>query len=122
MVREIAVSANDIKEFYLIKRFVNDKLGVSEHDMRTILWPELVDKILALQEAGVLIVKNKLTPLDITNRIMRRDNFFMAMINKEVIDLHLPVPGLSKRPMLTKMMEWNLNYCVMSHIFDPNTF
>jgi len=121
-VREIAVSANDVKEFYLIKRFVNDKLGVSEHDMRTILWPELVDKILALQEAGVLIVKNKLTPLDITNRIMRRDNFFMAMINKEVIDLHLPVPGLSKRPMLTKMMEWNLNYCVMSHIFDPNTF
>jgi len=90
--------------------------------MRTILWTEVVDKIMALQEAGVLIVKNKLNPLDISNRIMRRDNYFMAMINKEIIDLRIPVPGLSHRPMLTKTMEWNLNYCIMNHIFDPHSF
>ena len=53
--------------------------------MRTILWPDLVEKILKLQEDGVLIVKHKLTALDIANRIMRKDNYFMAMINKEVL-------------------------------------
>lgn len=122
MVREVGVTLHNIKEFYLIKRFINDKLGVSEREMRTILWPELVDKILQLQEQGVLIIKHKLTPLDIANRIMRRDNYFMAMINKEVLDLRLPFPGLWAKPMLTKTMEWNLNYGLMNHIFDPQSF
>jgi len=122
MVRELGVCCYDIKEYYLIKRFVNDKLAVSEREMRTILWPELVNKILDLQEKGVLIVKHKLTPLDIANRVMRRDNYFMAMINKEVFDLRLPFPVLWNKQMLTKTMEWNLNYCIMSHIFDSRSF
>lgn len=113
----------EVKEFYLIKRFVNDKLGISEREISTILWPALVDKILALQEAGVLIVKHRLTSLDIASRIMRRDNYFMAMVNKEVLDLRLPyMPFVYTKPMLTKAMEWNLNYCVMSHVFDPLSF
>lgn len=122
MVRECCVTFYDIKEFYLIKCFVNQKLGVTERDMRTILWPDVVDKIMSLQEQGVLIVKHKLTPLDISNRIMRKDNYFMAMINKECIDLRLPVLGKYKGPMLTKTMEWNLNHCIMSQIFDPHSF
>lgn len=120
LLREIVVCANDIKEFYLIKRFVNDKLGVCEREMRTILWPDVVDKILKLQEAGVLIVKHTLTPLDIANRIMRKDNYFMAMVNKEIIDLRLPC--LSTKPILTRTMEWNLNYCIMNHMFDASSF
>lgn len=122
LFKEVCSCMYDIKEFYLIKRFMNDKLGVSEREMRTILWPEVVHKIIALQEAGVLIVKHKLTPLDIANRIMRRDNYFLAMINKEVIDLRIPFPGLSNRSILTKTMEWNLNYCIMNQIFDPHSF
>jgi len=122
LARETLMMLHDIKEFYLIKRFINDKLGVSEREMRTILWPDLVQKILKLQEDGVLIVKHTLTPLDIANRIMRKDNYFMAMINKEVIDLRLPCPGFRDKPILTKTMEWNLNYCVMSHMFDPTSF
>lgn len=120
--KEIVVGCHDVKEFYLIKRFVNDKLGISEREMRTILWPDLVQRILKLQEDGVLIVKHTLTPLDIANRIMRKDNYFMAMINKDVIDLRLPCPGFSHNSILTKTMEWNLNYCIMSNMFDPTSF
>merc|ERR1711907_184298 len=111
MLHNLFMCFYDIKEFYLIKRFVNDKLGVSEREMRTIQWTELVDKILELQEAGVLIVKHRLSPLDIANRIMRRDNYFMAMMNKDVLNLALTVPFLRTTPPLTKTMEWNLNYC-----------
>merc|ERR1712232_752804 len=71
MLHNICMCVWDIKEFYLIKRFINDKLAVTEREMRTIQWPDLVDKILELQEAGVLIVKHQLTSLDIANRIMR---------------------------------------------------
>jgi len=47
----------------------------------------------------------------------------MAMLNKDIFDLRLPYfPYCYTAPMLTKAMEWNLNYCVMSHIFDPLSF
>ena len=46
LVRETMMMLHDIKEFYLIKRFVNDKLGICEREMRTILWPDLVTKVL----------------------------------------------------------------------------
>merc|ERR1711977_614159 len=53
---------------------------------------------------------------------MRRDNYFMAMINKNVIDLSIPIiPGLSETQILTKGMEMNLNYCIMSYMFDERT-
>ena len=30
VAKEVVVGVHDVKEFYLIKRFVNDKLGISE--------------------------------------------------------------------------------------------
>merc|ERR1711907_593835 len=87
-----------------------------------IQWPELVQRIIELEKAQILIVKHPLTPLNIANRIMRKDNYFMAMINKEVIDLTVPLPFLSSVPMLTKSMEWNLNRCLMDQIFDQRSF
>ena len=55
---------------------------------------------------------------DIANRIMRKDNYFIAMINRDVLELTLPVPFLSARPMLSRTLEWNLNLCIMKYVFD----
>jgi len=42
---------------------------------------------------------------------MRKENFLTAMLNKEVLDLRLPMPILGQRVMLTKILEWNLYWC-----------
>jgi autophagy-related protein 9 len=55
---------------------------------------------------------------DIANRIMRRDNYFIAMINRDVLDLTLRVPILNNRPFLTRILEWNINLCIMKYVFD----
>ena len=55
---------------------------------------------------------------DIANRIMRKDNYFIAMINRDVLDLTIPVPILNTRPLLTKTLEWNINLCIMKYVFD----
>jgi len=55
---------------------------------------------------------------DIANRIMRKDNYFIAMINRDVLDLTLSVPILNNRPFLTRILEWNLNLCIMKYVFD----
>ena len=37
-----------------------------------------------------------------------------------VLALNVPLPGLRKRVMLTKLMEWNLRYCILDAMFDKN--
>ena len=65
-----------------------------------------------------LFSKQRMDAHDIANRIMRKDNYFIAMINRDVLDLTVPVPILNARPLLTKILEWNLNLCIMKYVFD----
>lgn len=37
-----------------------------------------------------------------------------------VLALNIPVPGLRRRVLLTKIMEWNLRYCLLDPMFDKN--
>ena len=52
----------------------------------------------------------------IANRILRRDNYLIALFNKDVLDLSFPL--LSKDQNLTKIVEWSLSYCILSFVFD----
>lgn len=122
LLQNVVRCAYDIKEFWAIKKFMNDRLKISEAHMETIEWNEIIDKLIQLQDNGVLITRNKITPLDITNRIMRKENFFIAMINKNVVCVDFPPLKGRLSPFLTKTMEWNLNYCIISHMYDPQTF
>jgi len=65
-----------------------------------------------------LFSKQRMDAHDIANRIMRKDNYFIAMIDRDVLELKLPVPFLSTRPMLSRTLEWNLNLCIMKYVFD----
>jgi autophagy-related protein 9 len=65
-----------------------------------------------------LFSKQRMDAHDIANRIMRKDNYFIAMINRDVLDLTVPVLILKTRPLLTKILEWNINLCIMKYVFD----
>ena len=67
---------------------------------------------------NALFSKQRMDAHDIANRIMRKDNYFIAMINRDVLDLTLPVPFLRARSMLSRTLEWNLNLCIMKYVFD----
>ncbi|KAJ3330579.1 autophagy protein atg9 [Blyttiomyces sp. JEL0837] len=87
-------------------------------DMDTLEWHEVVaslSKFKSLLEASHLPVQN-LDAHSIANRIMRKDNYMIAMINREILDLRLPYIGRS--PVLTKILEWNLSFCILSYVFD----
>jgi autophagy-related protein 9 len=58
---------------------------------------------------------SSLTTTDIANRIMRRDNYMIAMINKDILALGAPFPFnlfLGRRNIITKTIEWSLGYTV----------
>jgi autophagy-related protein 9 len=65
-----------------------------------------------------LFSKQRMDAHDIANRIMRKDNYFIGMIDRDVLDLTIPLPILNRRPILTRILEWNINLCVMKYVFD----
>ena len=46
----------------------------------------------------------------INNKIMTKDNYMIGLIDQNIIQFD----------HLTKLMEWNIMYCVVMYIFDDN--
>ncbi|KAG8893111.1 autophagy protein atg9, partial [Tulasnella sp. 417] len=58
---------------------------------------------------------------------MRQENYLIALFNKDLLDLRVPLPPILDRffggylnggNTLTRALEWNLRYCLMGHLFD----
>ena len=69
----------------------------------------------------------QLSTHDIVSRIMWKENYLIGLLNKGILGLDLPswIPGAgpvpdndNKRLLLTKMIEWSLNFCIFQHMFD----
>lgn len=65
---------------------------------------------------------------DIANRIMRQENYLIALFNEDVLNLRVPLPPIIESLLgkyinagssLTRALEWNLRYCLLGHLFDP---
>jgi autophagy-related protein 9 len=114
---------------------------VTQADIQTIAWPEVVRRIGAIREENPLTALSshsasdsttataKLDAHDIANRILRQENYLTALFNKELLDLRVPLPPALQRfvppeegkgRMLTKALEWNLRFCLMEYLFDKS--
>jgi autophagy-related protein 9 len=69
----------------------------------------------------------KLDAHDVANRILRQENYLIALFNKDLLDLRVPLPGALSRfvtaeqgkgKILTQALEWNLRFCLMEYLFD----
>lgn len=123
----------DIRRLLHLRDFYSHLLGIPEHDMQTVSWQDVVARIMGLRDqnpktAGHLTArqrkwlgsqsKERLDAHDIANRLMRRENFLIALINKDILDLTIPLPFLSGRQFLSRLLEWTLNFSIMDYVFD----
>lgn len=119
----------DAKELREIYYFYNYLLDVSDTDLQTISWQVVVQKLMQLKDQNAMtsnvsdLNKQKLKPkIDahtIANRIMRKENYLIALFNKDILDLTLPVPGYTEN-VLTKTLEWNLSLCIIGFVFNEH--
>jgi autophagy-related protein 9 len=101
--------------------------------MQTITWQEVVARIMALRDQNPKTAtsltprqrawlgsqsKERLDASDIANRLMRRENYLIALINKDILDLTIPVPFLRNYQFLTETMEWTLMFSILDFVFD----
>ncbi|KII89178.1 hypothetical protein PLICRDRAFT_53644 [Plicaturopsis crispa FD-325 SS-3] len=115
--------------------FYTHLLRIPDADIQTISWPDVVRRIGAIREENPLTalasaptphITATLDAHDIANRIMRQENYLIALFNKEVLDLRVPMPASrfvppeeGKGKTLTRALEWNLRFCLMEFLFDP---
>ncbi|KAJ1895143.1 autophagy protein atg9, partial [Kickxella alabastrina] len=108
-----------------IRAFYTEVLGIQPADIGTLAWHEVVSRMVKLRDVEIReyrgltksrVLGHRLTADGIVNRIMRRENYMIALFNKGL--LNITIPGLGKEQVLTKALEWNLSFCLMSYLFD----
>lgn len=95
------------------------------------LWATVLEKTVLVQSTRKLCVVKDLNAHDIVMRLMRKDNYLIGMLNKGVlafpISKWIPGAGLTVkssangtqyRLVLTKTLEWTLNWCILQSMFD----
>lgn len=113
-----------------IQLFYRNILGISDDDIYTVSWPEVTSRIIQTHEAtfssgehrshGQVLPHKNLDPHLIANRILRRDNYLIALFNRDLFNLRLPWQSSKSNSTqcLSQVLEWGLSYTLLSFVFD----
>lgn len=122
-----------IRRLWSLHLFFKHLLHVSEDELQTITWQKIVDRLMRLRDLNARTAlnvnpqtrkfigensKQRMDAHDIANRLMRRENYLIALFNKDILDLTLPVPFLRNRQLFSQNLEWNINLCVTDFVFN----
>ena len=125
--------AYDFRHLRHMQNFYRYLLEISDTDIQTVSWQEIVKRLMLLRDSNPVTAaglkdkhrrflgsqsKQRMDAHDIANRLMRRENYMIALINKDILDLTLPLPFLKNRQFFSKTLEWNLNLCILDFVFD----
>ncbi|KAK3346232.1 autophagy protein Apg9-domain-containing protein, partial [Lasiosphaeria hispida] len=125
----------DLRRLLHVRDYYLYLLNVPDHDMQTITWQEVVARIMALRDQNTKTAttltpaqrrflgsqsKERLDASDIANRLMRRENYLIAMFNKDILDLTIPspIPLMQNHQLLSRTLEWTLMFSILDFVFD----
>lgn len=119
----------DIRRLVDMKAFYQELLEIDENELQTISWPQVAKRMATLSESNAATqvdnsTKQRIEPHDIANRVMRKENYLVAMFHKRVLNMTVPLPQplqhLFGRPqLLSRALEWNLSLCILDYVFNP---
>jgi hypothetical protein len=106
-------------------------LHVTDSEIQTMPWATVLEKVVLVQSSRQLCVVKDLNAHDIVMRLMRKENYLIGMLNKGVLAFPISkwIPGAGPtvksstngtqyRLVLTKTLEWTLNWCILQSMFD----
>ncbi len=112
-----------IPDLVRMHRFYTELLGIPDANLAGIDFGDIVEALVALHRRYP-ICGASLDAHDICNRLMRRDNYMIALFNRGTLGLTLPalLPPSSRgariEAPLSQTLEWNISFAIMSFVFD----
>ncbi|KAF5282828.1 hypothetical protein FQR65_LT02826 [Abscondita terminalis] len=95
--------------YWDIKQFFNSALNIADSDLDNLTWHEVQTRARAVQlEQQMCIHKRELTELDIYHRILRQQNYLVAMANKRLLQPKLQIPLLGDTVYWTRGLRYNM--------------
>lgn len=122
----------DLRRLSYIRNFYVHLLNIPEQDMQTVSWQDIVVRVMALRDINPKTAhltpaqrrwigsqsKERLDAHDIANRLMRKDNYLIAMFNKDVLDITIPFPFVRGRQLYSRTLEWYLQFSILDFVFN----
>ncbi|KAJ8974485.1 hypothetical protein NQ317_006533 [Molorchus minor] len=98
-----------IMQFWDIKQFFNKILQIKDCDLDNLTWHEIQSKIKEAQlEHQMCIHKKDLTELDIYHRILRQENYMIALVNKRLLPPRFNLPFIGECVYWTTSLRYNI--------------
>ncbi|XP_026757387.1 autophagy-related protein 9A [Galleria mellonella] len=105
---------------YDTKLFYNNALKIKESDLAWVNWSTIQDKVREAQpEHHMCVHKKEINELDIYHRILRFDNYMVAMVNKNLLPLQVYVPCIGNFHYLSRGLKWNLEFLLFTSPWSP---
>lgn len=98
-----------------IKQFYHEALHISDCSMFT--WQDVQTRLIQAQHL-CLIQDGQLNELDIHNRILRRHNYMIALVNRGLLPIHYKIPILGEIIYLSKGLQFNVYYLLFDGYFS----
>lgn len=112
-----------------IHHFYTHELNINDEQLQNMTWNAVVTQI---QQWFTINGKTAPSAHHIASRIMRRDNYLIALFNNSVLNINIPIPSCCK-PLLSKMfssidhipflstsLEWNIQRGIFDMVFDEH--
>ncbi|KAJ7977263.1 Autophagy-related protein 9 [Quillaja saponaria] len=122
-----------LKDTLETRHFYYNSLHVTDNEIQAMSWATILEKVVLMQSSQQLCVVKDLSAHDVVMRLMRKENYLIGMLNKGVLAFPISqwVPGAGPtvrygangtqyRLILTKTLEWTLNWCILQSMFDRN--
>ncbi|KAF2134473.1 APG9-domain-containing protein [Dothidotthia symphoricarpi CBS 119687] len=127
----------DLPRLRAMHDFYHHLLDIPDQDIQTVQWQSVVSRVMALRDLNLTTASNlspetrklldsksrqRLDAVDIASRLMRRENYLIALFNKEILDVTVPIPFLGNRYVFSETTRWHVNLAVMDFVFSsgPN--
>ncbi|CAG4942302.1 unnamed protein product [Colias eurytheme] len=105
---------------YDTKLFYNNALRINENDLAWVNWTTIQDRVREAQsEHHMCVHKQEINELDIYHRILRFNNYMVAMVNKNLLPLQIHVPCVGDFHYLSRGLKWNLEFLLFSSPWSP---
>ncbi|KAI8430688.1 hypothetical protein MSG28_000879 [Choristoneura fumiferana] len=105
---------------YDTKQFYNSALKIQDSDLVWVSWGTVQDRVREAQpEHHMCVHKQEINELDIYHRILRFNNYMVAMVNKSLLPLQIHVPFAGDFHYLSKGLKWNLEFLLFSSPWSP---
>lgn len=90
-VLKLGIDVIWLREIYAFYTYL---LDIPDCDIQTVSWNVIVQKIVDLHQesSNNHMMPKRMNAHDVVNRIMRKQNYMIALFNKDLLDLRLPWP------------------------------